>query len=217
VAFETKQAHSQAEAERTHLAQDLCLSEYTRSLPGLTKMEVYPAVHHLDYRYSTPTQGHQVQERLDVEFAETVGSMNHQAWPKEAEVQMCHSAALELEVVVVVDFVVVGVLAVQREDHICLQVDELSIEEAVPSFEHYALPHFGRQMAQLRLLRRAKCVRIDTAERVRLVAGLQNCIAEAAVHSMAASVLLVVEATIYQLHHSHPHSKSKPTGPGSCV
>lgn len=60
MASETKQERSQAEAVYIHLGQGSCLSEYTLLHLDQTGMEVHPAGHHLDYRYSMPSEERQV-------------------------------------------------------------------------------------------------------------------------------------------------------------
>jgi hypothetical protein len=207
----TKQAHSQEEVECRHPEQGLCFSVHMPLHLGQTEMEVYLAGRHLDYKYSMPTQEHQVRERLDADSAvlDEVGSTSPQAWPREEEVRHYRSAALEehYEVVVVAGSAVDD-LAVQHEDHIGLQVDESSTEWAVAIFGHSADPHSGSQMVLLKIRKCVSCGRIVAVELVLAVVVLHKytlvveAAAEAAVRSVSVSASAVWEATAVYQHHS---------------
>lgn len=85
---ETTQARFQAEVVCKRPARDLYWSGDRLLHLVPTKTEVFPAGHHLDYMYSSPTR-----ERQDA-VPEEVESMSLQGWPKEEGVQRYCSAVL---------------------------------------------------------------------------------------------------------------------------
>lgn len=172
---ETKQAHPQVGAVCTRPARDLCSLGYRLLHLVQTKMEVYPAGHHLDYMYSSPTR-----ERWDA-VLEQVENMSLQGWLRAEGVQRYRSAGLGGHCgLVVTAEPAVDDLAGQHGDHICLQAGVSSTVKAAPIY-YFEGPRSGRQTVLSKTRKGVNCAHIVVGKPVSEVAVLHDCILAAEV------------------------------------